>query len=49
MRFYCSHSGDAIYFMTKNKAENEQKIVTVYLADLKYRVFDLSRRDIPRI
>jgi hypothetical protein len=46
-RFYCSHSGDALYFLTMK--DGKQCIVTVYLADFSWRISDFSSEEIPEM
>jgi hypothetical protein len=45
LRFYCSHSGDALYYLTLR--EGKQCIVTVYLADFSWRISEFNGGDIP--
>lgn len=46
-RFYISHSGDALYYLTLKGGK--ECIVVVYLADFRWRIFDFSGKDIPKI
>ena len=46
-RFYCSHSADAIYWLTMQ--DGKQSIVTLNLGDFKWSVFDFSGEDIPAL
>ena len=45
LKFYCSHSGDALYYLTQ--VEGQLCIVTVYLADFRWRISPFSGEDIP--
>lgn len=46
-KFYASHSGDAIYYLSKNNGK--QCIVTVQLGDFCWRVHDFESKDIPKL
>ena len=48
LKFYCSHSGDAIYYLSKME-EGELGIVTVSLADFTFRFAPFTGGDIPVI
>ena len=46
-RFYCSHTADALYYLTKK--DGKQAIIVVNLGDFRWRLFDLSREGIPKL
>lgn len=46
-RFYCSHTSDALYYLTKK--DGKQSIIVVNLGDFRWRIFDLSRHGIPKL
>lgn len=45
-RFYTSHTGDAIYYLSKNNGNN--CIIVVNLYDFTWQMFDLSKPEIPK-
>lgn len=47
-RFYCSHSADALYYLSRNK-EDKQCIVVVHLADFRWQIFNLHKGEIPQL
>lgn len=46
-RFYCSHTSDALYYLTKK--DGKQSIIVLNLGDFRWRIFDLSRQGIPKL
>ena len=45
-RFYTSHTGDAIYYLSKHDGHN--CIIVVNLSDFAWEMFDLSKPEIPK-
>jgi hypothetical protein len=45
--FYCSHTCDALYYLSKK--DEKQCIVVVYLADLRWKVIEFEGKNIPKL